>query len=132
MPEILKILLIEDDLDDIEFLKVALADNSVAFTMETLMRGDLIISWLEDTRTLPDLIIMDLNLPKLHGKEVLCKIKEKERFKHIPLMVLTTSSSLEDKEYCLKNGADRFMTKPSDTPGFKELAESIAELAVKK
>jgi DNA-binding response OmpR family regulator len=129
MPEKIKILLIEDDQDDVEFLKVALTDNKVDFKMETLMRGDLIINWLEKTKLLPDIIIMDLNLPKLHGREVLCKIKEKKEFKDIPLLVLTTSSSLEDKEYCLTHGADRFFTKPSTTEGFSELARSITSIA---
>jgi CheY-like chemotaxis protein len=132
MPEQLNILLIEDDMDDIEFLKGALSDNAVSFKMETLMQGDQIIGWLINAKTIPDIIIMDLNLPKLHGREVICRIKENERFKNIPLIVLTTSSSVNDRDYCINKGADMFISKPSSAEGFKELVENIVNTAAKR
>jgi CheY-like chemotaxis protein len=132
MPEPLNILLIEDDLDDIDFLKAALTDNNVPFKIEALMQGDQIINWLINTKTDPDIIIMDLNLPKLHGREVICKIKENARFKDIPLIVLTTSSSAADREYCMEKGADMFISKPSSAGGFKDLIENIVNTAAKR
>lgn len=131
MPEQLHILLIEDDQDDVEFLKVALTDNGVAFNMETLTRGDLIIERLSKTNSVPDIIVMDLNLPKLHGREALCKIKKDKTFRHVPLMVLTTSSSVSDREYCLKQGANKFFSKPATTEGFSLLVNSIVEISGK-
>jgi CheY-like chemotaxis protein len=125
MPETIQILLIEDDHDDITFFKDALQDNGVAFKLETLTRGDLITGYLQNENKLPDLIVMDLNLPKLHGREVLCKIKDDKRFKGIPLIVLTTSSLVEDQQYCLEKGADHFVSKPSSPEGFKRLSELI-------
>jgi DNA-binding response OmpR family regulator len=132
MPKKISIFLIEDDHDDREFLEVALTDNGIQYVLETINRGDLIIEWLKNTQKPPDIIIMDLNLPKLHGREVICRIKEHPRFNKVPFLVLTTSSSIEDKEYCLEKGADKFLSKPSDTEGFKNLVQTIVQLANKK
>jgi len=132
MPGKLKILLIEDDRDDVEFLKVALDDNRVHYSMETLMRGDLVPKWLSDQHERPDIFIMDLNLPKMHGREVICKIKEHPDFRTVPLIVLTTSSLPEDIEYCMRNGADKFISKPSTTEGFTVLVKDILETAALK
>jgi DNA-binding response OmpR family regulator len=132
MPAKIKIFLIEDDQDDREFLEVALNDNSVDYELDYISRGDQILHWLETTTSKPDIIIMDLNLPKLHGKEVICRIKESSRFKDVPFLVLTTSSSAEDKAYCLDKGADRFISKPADVEGFASLVKTIRELANSK
>ena len=132
MPKKINIFLIEDDQDDKEFLEVALTDNKVEYNLEFINRGDLIIEWLEKAQSDPDIIIMDLNLPKLHGKEVICRIKENEKYKKVPFLVLTTSSSSADKLYCLDKGADRFMTKPADTEGFANLVKVVTQLANKR
>ncbi len=121
MPAPHHILLIEDDHDDINFLREALDENNVNYEMETLTKGDQIIAYLQKNPQPPDLIIMDLNLPKLHGREVLCKIREDKRFNNVPVIVLTTSSLPEDKSFCLENRADKFLTKPSTPEGFNEL-----------
>ena len=76
MPASLRILVIEDDADDIDFLTDAFAENGVQVKLETLTRGDLINKYLESVREFPDLIVMDLNLPKLHGRDVLCRIRD--------------------------------------------------------
>jgi DNA-binding response OmpR family regulator len=129
MPGKINILLIEDDQDDRELLEVALTDNEVPYELQYLNRGDLIIGWLKTAKVVPDLIIMDLNLPKLHGKEVICRIKEHDCFRKVPFLVLTTSSSQDDKKYCLDKGADLFLSKPSDMLGFSNLVEAILQLA---
>jgi CheY-like chemotaxis protein len=129
MPENIKILLIEDDRDDIEFLKVALDDNNIKYSMETIIRGDLVPEWLKKCKDLPDIVIMDLNLPKIHGREVLCIIKDHPKFKTIPLIVLTTSSLPEDIDYCLQKGADKFISKPATTEGFAKLVGEIVKIA---
>jgi DNA-binding response OmpR family regulator len=132
MPSPLKILHIEDDPDDVMFLQEALKDNKVQFKTETLVRGDLILKWLESSDFLPDLIIMDLNLPKLHGREVICKLRDDQRFSTVPIVVLTTSSLSEDKEYCLDKGADVFISKPASPEGFDQLVRTLTMVARKK
>jgi DNA-binding response OmpR family regulator len=131
MPAKISILLVEDDHDDVEFFKVAMEDNKIPCLIEVLNRGDLIVNWLTTTKKIPDVIILDLNLPKLHGREVLCLIKEKERFKKIPLIVLTTSSSAVDRDFCIDHGADLFLTKPSTIEGFTNLVQNVCRAASK-
>lgn len=131
MPEKINILLIEDDHDDVELLEDALGDNHVSCQIEVLNQGDLVLPRLKQDKPLPDIIVMDLNLPKLHGREVLCLVKEHERFKKVPLMVLTTSSLDVDKKYCYDKGADKFITKPTTAEGFKQLVGEIISLARK-
>ena len=71
MKKPLDILLIEDDIDDVDLLKDALLENDVAYQMEVIMEGDKVFSYLKNAETLPEIIVMDLNLPKTDGKEIL-------------------------------------------------------------
>jgi len=132
MPEALKILLIEDDPDDVEFLRDALDEHAPDYQLDLVMRGDLVLSWMQSARVIPDLIVMDLNLPKIHGREVICQIKENSRFGNVPVMVLTTSSLHEDKEHCLSKGADAFLTKPSSPEGYQQLISFLVNLRPKR
>jgi CheY-like chemotaxis protein len=125
----IRILLIEDDQDDIYLLKEAIKENGLNAEFDILMQGNKIIDWVDQNSTMPDLVILDLNLPKMHGRDVLCHIKQHWRFKTVPVMVLTTSSQLSDKEFCLQNGASKFMSKPSTSEGFKELVQTIVSLS---
>lgn len=125
----ISILLVEDDPDDIELMQEALQDNKVHFNMVTINQGDRVMKHLELNKQLPDIILLDLNLPKLHGREVLLRIKESSLFKNIPVVILTTSSSVLEKEYCLKAGASSFITKPSTVDGFNETVEEIVSIA---
>jgi len=131
MPDLIHFLLIEDDQDDITFLKEALDENGIPYKMETLTRGDLITDYLSNIKRLPDLIVMDLNLPKLHGREVLCKIRKDKKFSNVPVIILTTSSLQEDVNFCMEKGADKFVSKPATPEGFRELAGILLQAASK-
>jgi CheY-like chemotaxis protein len=124
----IKILLIEDDADDIELLKDAFEQNGVNCSIDVVMEGDKAIPWLENHRQLPDVIVMDFNLPKLHGREILSQIRASENFGSIPLMVLTTSASQDDMQYAFSMGADKFITKPNTMQGFNTTVEAIVAL----
>jgi CheY-like chemotaxis protein len=128
----IRILLIEDDQDDIELLQEALKENNVMADFDILMQGNKIVGWLEESRAVPDVAIMDLNLPKLHGREVLTLIKGHEKYRNVPVMVLTTSSQPEEKEYCLSKGAEEFLTKPSTTEGFMEMVKTILKMTKRR
>jgi CheY-like chemotaxis protein len=129
MPGTIHITYIEDDPDDINFMKMALEGNNVKYEMKTLMRGDLALEWSRQVKKAPDLIIMDLNLPKVHGRELICILKNTPVLRDVPLLVLTTSSLQEDIDFCRTNGANRYMTKPSDIDGFTSLASVIVGMA---
>ena len=125
----LRIFLIEDDMDDIELLEESLRDNSVAYTINVVREGDKVSSYLSECTVLPHVIVMDFNLPKVHGKDILKTIKSFEGFKDIPLLVLTTSTARDDIDYSYKMGADKYLTKPSSIKGFNETVAAIVELA---
>jgi DNA-binding response OmpR family regulator len=131
MAEPLRIFLIEDDMDDIELLQESLKDNNISYTMNVVREGDKVSSYLRECTVLPHVIVMDFNLPKVHGKDILKTIKSFDGFKEIPLLVLTTSTAKEDIDYSYKMGANKYLTKPSSIKGFNETVAAIVELATR-
>jgi len=129
MEKPLDILLIEDDIDDVDLLKEALNDNNVHYKMQVIMEGDKVYSYLKESEKLPGIIVMDLNLPKTGGKEILQEIKSTTPFINIPIIVLTTSSSKDDMDYCNKMGISRFITKPATIEGWNSTINSIVDVA---
>jgi DNA-binding response OmpR family regulator len=129
MKKVLDILLVEDDIDDVDLLKDALLENNVHYQMAVIMEGDKVFKYLENIDTLPEIIVMDLNLPKTSGKEILQEIKSKYSLTKIPIVVLTTSSSKEDIEYCNKMGISKFITKPATLEGWNNTIHSILHVA---
>jgi CheY-like chemotaxis protein len=126
----LNILLVEDDQDDVELMQDALRDNDIDFTMNVVKQGDKVIPYLQACKNFPNVILLDLNLPKMHGREILSRIKLSEEFKHIPVAILTTSSSQSEKEFCLSAGATHFLTKPSTVEGFNKTIQTILKIAL--
>ena len=129
MKKMINVLLVEDDADDIELLKKALDDNGILYTLNELTAGDGVLRHLNLHRQVPDVIVMDLNLPKVHGKDVLREIKANDLFRDVPLLVLTTSKSQEDVEYTERYGVNAFITKPTTVEGFNATVATIVELA---
>ncbi len=122
-----RILLVEDDQDDIELLKEALQNNHILAEMDIFKDGSQVMTYLEMCNFFHDLIVLDLNLPKIGGKELLKQIKA-SRFKTIPVVILTTSSAKEDIEFCLQHGADKYLTKPSTIEGLRDMVENLVSL----
>lgn len=123
------ILLVEDDMDDIMLLKAALQENKVACTVDVVTEGDKVNGYLDGAKELPHIIVLDFNLPKKHGKEILREIKSDSRYSSIPVVVLTTSSSKEDMDYSYQHGANHFITKPTSVSGFNKAVNILFELA---
>jgi len=117
--------MVEDDPDDVNLLESALHDNHIEFQTTVIPQGDKVLPWLHMCKNFPNVIILDLNLPKMHGKEVLSQIKKSEAFKHIPIVILTTSSAKNDKDFCLTEGADRYLSKPVTLDAFKVIVKEI-------
>ena len=125
----MQIFLIEDDLDDIELLQDALA--GISHDLHIANDGDAAIDLIKSGSIVPDIIILDLNLPKIHGREVLQEIKSFDAYRHIPLVVLTTSSANEDITYAYENGANKYLIKPHTGDELKEIVKAILQLAGK-
>lgn len=130
MKKSVSILLIEDDIDDVDLLKEALNDNKVPYQMEVIMEGDKVHNYLKAVETLPELIVMDLNLPKVSGKEILLELKSSFTFTEIPIIVLTTSSAKEDIDYCNSMGIRKYITKPATIDGWNAAIHSIINVVV--
>jgi CheY-like chemotaxis protein len=123
-----KVLLIEDDLDDVELLEDTFKDNGLAYQLDVINDGSDAIQHLNNCTIYPDIIILDFNLPKVHGRDILMEIKSLNAFKNIPVLILTTSSAKEDMDYAYKNGANRFLIKPTNVSQIKEMYAVIVEL----
>jgi CheY-like chemotaxis protein len=103
----------EDDYDDFEAVKEALDQLSGKYHLEHAKNGSETIGFLEKNGSnLPCLIVLDLNMPVMDGKEVLVWLKSKAQYKHLPVMVFTTSSREEDVKLCQKHGCT-FFRKPT-------------------
>lgn len=120
-----KILVVEDDRNLSELIKMRLEENG--FEVVTAYDGLEAISQVRKHK--PDLIVLDLMLPRLDGYQVCTIIKNYEAFSKIPIIILTARSSIEAKEIALKIGADAFMVKPFDG---QKLVATIKNLLVPK
>ena len=106
------ILYAEDDQDDFEGLKDALQQLSDSHTLVQAKNGTEVQAYLQKEEDLPGLIVLDLNMPIMDGKETLLWLKGHDRFQHIPTMVFTTSSREEDLRLC-KSYDCTFFRKPT-------------------
>ena len=112
-----KILLIEDNPADIRMAEEAFKECSSKISLSYVLNGFEAIDFLTksgqyENEADPDLIILDLNLPKINGFEVLARVKQEEGLKQIPILIFTTSESEEDIKKCYELGANSFISKP--------------------
>jgi len=125
-----KILLVEDNPADIRLTKKAIQKSELVSQLDVVKNGVEAITYLKrfkkDSHTVyPDLILLDLNLPKKNGFEVLKEIKEDEDLKRIPVVVLTISSNEEDLLKAYNLHANSFINKPLDIKEFYIIVEFI-------
>ena len=115
----LTIFLAEDDEDDALFFKEAMSDLLVSANITILIDGEELLKLLETNTILPDLIFLDLNMPKKNGYECLKEIKNNYLWKQIKTIILSTTSDTAQIKKCYFLGADTFITKASDFDEFK-------------
>lgn len=121
------ILYAEDDFDDFESVKEALGQLSDQQVLLHAKNGQEAVSFIENATVLPSLIVLDLNMPVMNGKEVLLWLKEKDNFKSIPVMIFTTSSREEDVKLCQKHGCT-FFRKPTLYRDLLHVAQTMLNL----
>ncbi|NUQ01606.1 MAG: response regulator [Armatimonadetes bacterium] len=130
LPNVVQILLVEDDPADAELTLRLFRDAKVANQVSLVEDGEQALAFLRrevghEEAARPDLIILDLNLPVLHGTEVLRAIKDDPDLRRIPVVVLTTSQADEDIVRAYNLRANCFLTKPLSLRGFVTMMESI-------
>ncbi len=123
------ILLVEDNEGDILLTTEALEEGKIINRMTVIKDGKSAIDFLETSSSdqLPDLIILDVNLPRKNGHEVLQHIKGHDKLKCIPVIMLTTSSSDSDIRLSYESYANCYITKPVDAVEFIEAITKIED-----
>lgn len=121
-----EILLVEDNPGDVRLMKEALKETRVRSHLHLAEDGVQALSFLRQKgATLPDLILLDLNLPKKDGREVLAEIKDDPRLRSIPVVVLTTSQSEQDVQRSYQLHANCYIAKPVGLENFIRVIQSI-------
>ena len=128
----IEILLVEDNPGDVRLTMEALKDGKVLNDLSVVGDGMEALVFLNQegpyaNAPCPDLILLDLNLPKKDGREVLMEIKNHEHLKHIPVVVLTTSSADKDILGAYELHANCYITKPVDFVQFTKVVKSIED-----
>lgn len=134
--DFIHILLVEDNEGDIVLTKEAFEDAKILNTLSIVKDGQDAIHFLNQKgryahAQLPDLILLDINLPKKNGHEVLQYIKESKQLKHIPVIMLTTSLSEQDILKSYTNHANCYITKPVEVEDFLNVVTSIENFWIK-
>jgi CheY-like chemotaxis protein len=122
------LLLVEDNPVDLDLTLRALAIRKITNKIQVARDGEEALNFInlwEEGEPLPVVILLDLNMPKISGLEVLEKIKSHPRFKTIPVVILTTSSESSDLKSAYQLGANSYIVKPVDFDKFVEVASQI-------
>jgi CheY-like chemotaxis protein len=134
-PSPVVVLLVEDDPGDVLMIREAFDENKVRNELHVCSDGEDALAFLRreaphEAAPRPDLVLLDLNLPRRDGREVLAEIKADERLRTIPVVVLTTSEAEEDvlRSYALH--ANAYVTKPVDFDRFIDVVRQIDEFFV--
>lgn len=109
---VLKVLLIEDDTIEIMKLNRTISTLNLNHKIIEARNGEDALIILEDTANLPDIILLDLNMPKINGIEFLTILKNNDTLKFIPTIILTTSNNKKDVLECYKIGISGYVLKP--------------------
>lgn len=126
----IEVLLVEDSAGDVRLMREAFKDAKVHINLHVAVDGEEAMAYLKrEGRHLdalrPDLILLDLNLPKKDGREVLKEIKESPALRIIPVVILTTSASEEDILRTYQLHANCYISKPVGLEGFLKVVRSI-------
>lgn len=133
--DVVEVLLVEDDPGDVLMTREAFEHNKVANHLSVVSDGVSAMEYLRkegqyaDVKT-PDLILLDLNLPRMDGREVLAELKIDAELRKIPVVVLTTSEAEEDVVRAYSLHANAFVTKPVDFDRFIEVVQKIDDFFV--
>jgi CheY-like chemotaxis protein len=126
------IVIVDDDSDDRGLIKDAFFENNADKDFVLLESADILLEFLKaaEESKLPSLILLDLNMPGKDGREALNEIKKNAKFRHIPVIVFSTSSLDKDRIVSYELGANCFLTKPSSYNEMIFLTDAIIKLWV--
>ncbi len=128
--EAIKILLIEDNPGDIELLRIGFEDAKISNEISTISDGEEAIAYFEqcgndDFASRPDIVLLDINLPKVDGFEILHKIRSTPNCKNLPVIMLTSSEASADIARGYAEQANCFLSKPVEFDKFLDVVKSL-------
>ena len=112
MSNMLKILLIEDDVIEVMKMQRVISTHKLYHQIVEVNNGEEALDFLSKVEVLPDIILLDLNMPKINGIEFLEALKKDEKIWHIPTIILTTSNNQKDLKSCYNLGVAGYVLKP--------------------
>lgn len=133
--DLISVLLVEDDPGDVLLIREAFAEQKVGNVLSVVSDGVEAMRFVRGEgeyagRERPDLVLLDLNLPRKSGAEVLAEIKGDPELSMIPVIVLTTSEAEEDVLHSYKMHANAYITKPVDFERFREIVHQIDDFFI--
>jgi CheY-like chemotaxis protein len=124
------ILLVEDDPDHADLIQLGFEATNLDSHFTHVTDGEKALAYIKaqppyTNRTQPDLILLDLNLPKLTGHEVLAEIRADDNLRTIPVVILTTSNAVNDRQRAYSHHANSYIVKPSEPEGFNRMTADL-------
>jgi chemotaxis family two-component system response regulator Rcp1 len=131
-----KILLVEDSPDDVLLTEEALRHGRMANGLRVVGDGEAAMDYLQQrgeyaNEALPDLVLLDLNLPKMDGMEVLAELKKSPELRTVPVVVLTTSTAERDVLRAYDSHVNAYVTKPLEVDEFVRVVRSVEDFYLK-
>jgi two-component system, chemotaxis family, response regulator Rcp1 len=123
----LRIVVFDDNAADVHLLRETLAENGITCELEVFHDGEQINGYLPSAKAV-DLFVIDLNLPKITGDEILARIRQDETLAVVPVLILTSSNSTRDRDRAMKLGATAFVCKPCTLDEYFEIGKVIEGL----
>jgi two-component system, chemotaxis family, response regulator Rcp1 len=118
----------EDNPADVYLIEEALREHHVPFELTVAEDGETAIAMVISGKVNPDLVLLDLNMPKRSGVEVLMRLREQPECRALPIIVLTSSDSPADREEVLRLGATSYLRKPTGLDEFLQIGAAIKQL----
>ena len=127
----MKILLAEDDVDDQELLAEAFTEIDPTIDLQSFSTGKKFLTHLDSLpdSEIPDMIILDYNIPEINGAEILKRLEQNARYQDIVKLVWSTSNSTLYEHSCISLGAQAYLVKPSNITALMELARKMLSFA---
>jgi two-component system response regulator len=127
MPRKRIVLYADDDIDDKMWISEACKTVNESLELHFVENGRQVLQYLHTTDR-PSLIVLDLNMPDLDGRQTLKAIKNHVEYQHLPVAIVTTSSSRLDREVCIRLGAALFLTKPDTYSEWQQIVRRLEPL----
>lgn len=127
-----RILLADDDVDDCLLFNDALDELGILFELTCVHNGDQLMKLLNTAQQLPDVLFLDLNMPKKNGAQCLSAIKESSLLKSLCVIIISTSFDQQIVDILYENGANYYLRKPNDFSKLKKMIENAIALISQK